>query len=266
MLSLNISATGMSAQQTRVDTIAQNLANMNSTAYKSRQVLLSDLAYITLHRAGTNTAEEATERPSSIDMGLGSKVNAVYTINTQGELQYTGNSLDIAISGEGYFPVTDPEGNILYTRLGAFTPNRDGVIVTVGNGLVLGNGIQIPNNIVSLSISNKGIVIGEMDNEVEPIELGRINLVKFINSKGLKARGNGLFQVTNASGEPIEGEPGDDELGLGELRQHNLEGSNIDAITEMTSLIAAQRAYEMNSNVMQTSSDMLKLLNNVKNG
>ncbi len=261
MRSLNIAATGMLAQQTNVEVISNNIANMNTTAYTRRRPEFNDLLYQNMRRVGSTSSDAGTIVPSGIQLGLGVKVASVYRITEQGSVQSTDNSLDLAIQGKGYFQVTLPTGETAYTRDGAFQLSPEGEIVT-HQGYQVQPGIVIPNNAVGISINASGQVSVKLDGQVEQQIVGQLQLAVFPNEAGLEARGDNLFIETPASGNAAQGNAG--SVGYGSLLQGFLESSNVNVVSEITNLISAQRAYEMNSKVIQTSDEMLSALNRVK--
>lgn len=255
MRSLDVAATGLQAQQTNVDVISQNLANLSTTGYKRQRAEFQDLIYQNFRRVGSNSAEVGTIVPTGVQLGVGVKTAAVSRITEQGNLQSTENSLDIAIQGRGYFQIQLPSGEIAYTRDGTFKLNPDGIVVT-NDGYELLPGITVPDDATQISISAAGIVEAKIAGQVDPQNLGQLELVNFINPPGLEAIGNNLFLESTASGDPINGLPG--ELGFGTLLQGFLETSNVNPVTEITNLIVAQRAYEMNTKVITASDEMLQ--------
>lgn len=258
MRSLDIAATGMQAQQLYVDVTSQNLANINTTAYKLQRPEFQDLLYQDSRRVGTNSSDSGTVVPTGIQIGLGVKTGAIYRNNLQGAVQGTENTFDVAIQGKGYFQVTLPTGEIAYTRSGVFQLSPDGQMVT-SDGFLLEPAITIPQNAISVSINQSGEVSATIPNQVDPQTVGQIQTVNFINPAGLSAQGNNLYLETTASGSPINGTPGLD--GFGTLLQGFLETSNVNPVTELTNLIKAQRVYEMNSKVVSKSDEMLQALN-----
>jgi len=259
MISLYSAATGMSAQQLKLDTIANNLANVDTTGYKRMRVEFQDLLYQYAKNPGTPTAA-LSSTPTGLYVGHGVKTAATTRIFTLGNFEQTGNALDLAIAGDGFFQIQLQDGRIAYTRDGSFKVDSEGRIVTA-NGLPLIPNIEIPENAVSISVSPDGVVSVELqDGSVQ--ELGTITLVRFVNPAGLKAIGDNLYVATPSSGEPIEGTPGQD--GFGSIKQGFLEKSNVDVVREMVDMITAQRAYEFNSKVIQTADDMLRTISNLK--
>ncbi len=254
MRALSIAATGMLAQQLNVEVISNNIANINTTGYKRQRAEFHDLLYQDLLRAGTQTSTSGTTAPSGIQIGLGVKPAAVYRITDQGNLLITDNSLDLAINGKGYFAVDLPSGETAYTRAGAFGLSPTGELVTP-NGYTVQPGITIPNNALSITINADGEVLVDFAGITAPSKAGQIQLSNFSNEAGLEAIGDNLFLQTTASGLPTIGTPG--SPGFGNVQQNALETSNVNAVAEITNLITAQRAYEMNSRVIQASDEML---------
>ncbi|MBE6459345.1 MAG: flagellar basal-body rod protein FlgG [Alphaproteobacteria bacterium] len=262
MRSLYIGATGMLAQQTNVDVIANNLANMNTTAYTKRRAEFNDLLYQNIIRPGSSSTAENTIIPSGIQLGLGVQTAAVYRITEGGGLVKTDNSLDLAIKGRGYFQVELPEGKGTgYTRDGAFQRNGDGVIVT-HDGYVVQPEITIPEDAVEVFVNSSGEVWVKQDGETDEINVGQLELATFVNEAGLEAIGDNLFTETAASGAPVLDNP--DSEGFGAILQGYLATSNVNAVTEITELVSAQRAYEMNSKIISTSDQMLTTINQLK--
>ncbi|MBO9428645.1 flagellar basal-body rod protein FlgG [Sulfitobacter sp. R18_1] len=254
MRSLSIAATGMMAQQINVDTISNNIANMNTTGFKKMRPEFQDLLYQSHQRQGALTSEEGTVKPVGVDVGLGVQAAGIVRVSTQGSLKATDNDLDMAIDGKGYFTVNMPDGSQAYTRAGAFQLSPEGMIVTT-DGYEISPGITVPEDTVDIDINKEGTVMAFVGNEIEPVEIGQINLVTFVNEAGMKSIGNNLLQQTPASGDPIVANPGDP--GVGMIRQGFVENSNVDIISEITNLISAQRAYEMNSKAVETTDQMM---------
>ena len=258
MRSLDIAATGMQAQQTYVDVTSQNLANINTTAYKLQRPEFTDLLYQNQRSAGANSSDNGTIVPTGIQLGTGVRLAAIDRNTSQGTLEQTAAPLDMAIQGRGFFQVTMPDGSISYTRAGGFQVGPDGSIVT-SDGFPLTPTITIPQNATSISIDQSGEVSATIPGQTTPSNQGQIQTVNFINEAGLQATGNNLFTETAASGSPIIGSPGLD--GLGTILEGFLESSNVNPVTELTNLIKAQRVYEMNSKVVTKSDEMLQSLN-----
>ncbi len=258
MRALDIAATGMQAQQLYVDVTSQNLANINTTAYKLQRPEFQDLLYQNDKRVGTNSADSGTIVPTGIQIGLGVKTGAIYRNTNQGTLQNTTNTLDVAIQGKGFLQVTLPSGEIAYTRAGALQLSPNGVIVTA-DGNQVEPAITVPPTATAISINSSGEVFATIPNQVAPQNLGQFQTASFINEAGLQAIGGNMYMETVASGAPTTGTPGTD--GYGTMLQGYLESSNVDAVTELTNLIKAQRVYEMNSKVISKSDEMLQNLN-----
>lgn len=254
MRALSIAATGMLAQQTNVEVIANNLANMNTTAYKMQRAEFQDLLYQNVERPGAASSDANTLLPSGIQIGVGVRTAAVYRITGQGNLASTGNPYDVAIQGQGYFRITMPDGTDAYTRDGAFGLSPDGQIVTP-KGFVVAPGIAVPQGALAVTINAQGQVQAVLPGEAAPQTLGQLELVRFANDGGLQANGDNLFTETAASGPALAGLPG--TPGYGSLQQGFLETSNVNAVQEITTLITAQRAYEMNSKVISAADQML---------
>ncbi len=258
MRSLNIAATGMQAQQTNVDVISHNLANMTTTSYKRQRPEFQDLIYENERRVGSNSTDAGTIVPTGIQLGLGVKTAATYRNTSQGTVKLTDNALDIAINGRGYLSIELPNGTQAYTRNGALQLSPTGEIVNA-DGYALVPGITVPDNATSVSINKSGQVEAKIDGQVNTVNLGQLQMTTFVNEPGLEALGDNLFAETAASGNPIEGFGGDE--GFGVVLQGYLEDSNVNSVTEITNLIVAQRAYEMNAKVIKASDEMLQSLN-----
>jgi flagellar basal-body rod protein FlgG len=260
MRSLDIAGTGMQAQQTNVEVISNNIANMSTTGFKRQRAEFQDLIYQNLRRVGSNSSDNGTVVPSGAQIGLGVKTASVYRITEQGNLQQTGNNLDLAIQGNGYFQVTLPSGDTAYTRDGTFGLSPAGVIVTA-DGYTVQPGITVPTNAVSVSINGSGQVQATIAGQTAPQTLGQIQLAAFPNPAGLDSQGDNLFIETAASGNPATGTP--NSPGFGSTMQGFIETSNVNVVTEITNLITAQRAYEMNSKVITSADDMMQTLTNL---
>lgn len=254
MRALKIAATGMSAQQMRVEVISNNLANMNTTAYNARRAEFADLHYQQIQRAGSISASDGTVLPTGVQLGLGVRSSAVSVNVAQGSLAATGGDLDVAIEGNGYLEITLPSGASAYTRDGSLKRNGEGLIVT-SDGYAVVPEVTIPNDARSISINANGEVYGYFVDRVEPELLGQFTLAGFANAKGLEALGGNLFAETSASGQALVGSAG--EEGLGTFRQGYLEDSSVDAVREITELIEAQRGYELNAKVITAADQML---------
>lgn len=262
MRASQIAATGMSAQELNVEVISNNIANLNTTGYKRRIAEFQDLIYQNLNKdVGTQTTVGGNITPVGSLVGLGVKTAGIYRNLEQGTLIQSNNTYDLAIQGRGYFQLTDADGNIFYTRAGRFQPDQDGVIVSP-DGYELDPAITIPENSSEVTINPEGEVLATVDGDTTPTNLGRITLVNFINEGGLRPEGNNLFSETEASGTPNESNPG--EEGFGTLQQGFVETSNVDAVLEITTLITAQRAYELNSRVISTTDEMLSAVNQIR--
>lgn len=261
MRALGIAATGMVAQQRNVEVISNNLANINTTGYMRRRPEFQDLLYQNLRRAGSTSNEVGSVVPTGVQLGLGAKLAAVYRIHTQGNLAATDNPFDLAVQGKGYFQVELPSGDIAYTRDGTFQLNAQGEIVT-HDGLVVQPGITVPQDALDVTINQSGEVLAKVDGQVELQNVGQLQLAVFANEAGLEAVGDNLLRETAASGAPIVAGP--QQPGFGAVLQGFLETSNVNAVEEITSLISAQRAYEMNSKVIQTADQMMATLSNTR--
>lgn len=254
MRALTIAATGMSAQQTRVEVISNNLANMSTTGYNARRAEFADLHYQQVARPGTINATDGTVLPTGVQLGLGVRPTAVSMTVMQGSTVATGGELDLAIEGSGYIEATLPSGISAYTRDGGLKRSADGLIVTSDGYSVVPN-ITIPEDARSISVNAQGQVFAYFNDRTEPEELGQLTLTGFANSKGLEAIGSNLFLESPASGSPFTTTPGSD--GLGTLRQGYLEESSVDPVREITELIEAQRGYELNAKVISAADQIL---------
>lgn len=254
MRALKIAATGMSAQQMRVETISNNLSNMSTTGYNARRAEFADLHYQQLTRPGTISATDGTVMPTGVQLGLGVRPAAVSVQLQQGSLSATGGDLDLAIEGQGYLEVTLPSGISAYTRDGGLKRTGEGLIVT-SDGFPVEPQIVIPDDARSVSINASGEVYAYFADAPEAQLLGQFNMAGFANAKGLEALGSNLFVETEASGPSLVSTPGED--GLGTVRQGYLEDSSVDAVREITELIEAQRGYEMNAKVISAADQML---------
>jgi flagellar basal-body rod protein FlgG len=254
MRALSIAATGMLAQQTNVEVIANNLANMNTTGFKEQRAEFEDLLYQNVEQQGTQSSDTGTIVPSGIQLGAGVRTAAVYRINRQGDLQTTSNPYDVAINGPGYFRIQMPDGTDAYTRAGNFALSPEGQLVNQ-QGYVVQPGIAIPTTAIAVAINAQGQVQATLPGQTAPQTVGQLELTRFPNDAGLKAEGNNLFTETTSSGSPQSGVPG--STGYGTIQQGFLETSNVNAVAEITSLITAQRAYEMNSKVISAADQMM---------
>ena len=240
------------AQQTRTEVIANNLANVNTTGFKRSRAHFEDLLYQTVQDATVIAAPDALTMPA-IQVGRGTRLSSVQRLHQQGPIEPTGRSLDVAIEGDGFFPVQMPNGTLAYTRDGNFSISDQGTLVTAG-GYTVAPGIQIPSDASNVSISRTGIVSVQRGNATEPTEVGRLELARFVNPTGLLALGENLYAETPASGVSMTGYPQDE--GLGQLQQGSLEGSNVEIVQEMVDMISSMRAYELNSKVIKNCEDM----------
>lgn len=253
-------AAGMAVQQYNMDTISNNLANVNTTGYKKARAEFQDLLYQTVNLAGTNSST-STSLPTGVQLGHGSRLQAIAHEYTTGNFRATGGRFDMAIEGDGFFSVTLADGSLAYTRDGSFTIDQNGNMVS-SSGYQLNPQITIPQDVTSVTIARDGTVSIMTAGASAPTQVGQITLVHFINPGGLNLLGNNIVQPTTASGDPIEGNPGQD--GLGTIRQGFLEMSNVDVAEEMVNMIIGQRAYEANSKTIQTVDQMLQLLASLK--
>ena len=258
---LKIAATGMAAQQMRVETISNNLANMSTTGYNARRAEFADLHYQQVTRAGTISAADGSVLPTGVQLGLGVRPSAVSVNLSQGSLSATGGDLDVAIDGSGYLEVTLPSGQAAYTRDGALKRSADGLVVT-SDGFPVAPEITIPDDARSLSINAEGEVFAFFDDAVEAEPIGQLDVAGFANAKGLEAIGGNLFKETEASGPPNVSTAGQD--GLGTLRHGFLEDSSVDPVREVTELIEAQRGYELNAKVITAADQMLAATTQVR--
>lgn len=255
MRSLNIAATGMLAQQLNVEVISNNIANMNTTGFKRQRAEFQDLIYQNLERPGSSTSDSGTIDPTGVQVGYGVKAGSVYRITEQGSMTKTDNRYDLAINGRGYFQIQLPDGTSAYTRAGNFSSSPTGQLVTE-DGYVVQPEIQVPENAIDFSIDQSGKVQATIAGQAEPQDLGQITLATFINPAGLEAIGNNLLIESAASGPATIGNAG--STGIGTLNQNYVEDSNVNPVSEISALIQAQRAYEMNSKVINASDDMMQ--------
>lgn len=257
---LHTSASGMQAQQTNMDVVSNNIANVSTTGYKKSRAEFEDLLYQTIKEPGSQTGANSIS-PTGVQTGLGVRTAAITKDFEVGAANMTKNALDLQIEGNGFFPVQTPGGQIAYTRDGSFKKDPSGRIVDK-NGNVLQPEITIPAGTTGLDISPNGTVMVSAADNPQPQSIGQIQLVSFINPSGLKSLGKNLYMPSNASGVPIQGVPG--ENGLGEVAQGQLEASNVNIVEEMVNMITAQRAYETNSKTMQAVDQMLQTVNNLR--
>lgn len=261
MKALSIAATGMLAQELNVEVISNNIANMRTTGFKRSRAEFQDLLYQNLRRPGASTSDTGTLVPAGVEIGSGVKTTATPRIMSQGSVQTTERELDVAIRGEGFYSITLPDGRTAYTRDGSFQRDATGTIVNA-NGYTVGNGIIIPENSRGVTISSQGEVQAFLANDVSPTALGTIQLANFTNKVGLEAIGDNLYLETDASGTAQLGNP--EDPGYGNLLQAHLELANVNAVTQISDLIAAQRAYEMNSRVIKAADEMLSSTANLR--
>ena len=254
--SLWISKTGMEAQQTQLDVISNNLANVSTNGFKKSHAVFEDLMYQNLRQVGASVTEQST-LPTGLQIGLGVRTVATSRTFSQGNVQQSGNTLDVAIQGNGFFQVTMPDGTIGYTRDGSFQLDNQGRLVT-SSGLVVAGGITVPATATSISIAQDGVVTAQVPGTVAPQSIGTITTASFINPAGLEPKGQNIYQESAASGQPTVGTP--NSSGLGMLMQGFVETSNVNVVQELVSMIQTQRAYEMNSKAVQTSDQMLQKL------
>jgi flagellar basal-body rod protein FlgG len=253
---LYVSKTGLSAQDKQLTTISNNLANASTVGFKRDRAVFEDLIYQNQRQPGAQETQE-TQLPSGLQLGTGARVVATQKEHTQGSLQVTDQSLDLAINGPGFFQILQPDGTIAYTRNGQLQMNGEGQIVNA-DGFLLEPAITVPEGVNKITISETGTVNAYTQGVVDPQQLGDITLVNFVNPSGLQAVGGNIFVETLASGNPVQGTPG--ENGMGTLKQGMLEGSNVNIVEEMVSMITTQRAYEMNSKVISTADQMLQYI------
>ncbi|MGI0524454.1 flagellar basal-body rod protein FlgG [Rhizobium giardinii] len=253
MKALSIAATGMNAQQLNLEVIANNIANINTTGYKRARAEFSDLLYQTERAQGVPNRANQAIVPEGANIGLGVQTSAVRNLHLQGSLVSTGNDLDLALIGRGWFQIETPDGETAYTRAGAFNTNADGQLVTIDGYTVIPE-ITVPQNASEITVSSSGQVTVRIGNDTVPQEIGQLTIANFVNEAGLEPQGDNLFKQTPASGEPVIGTPTDP--GYAQIKQKYLEASNVDPVKEITDLISAQRAYEMNSKIIQAADEM----------
>ncbi|HEY1095663.1 MAG TPA: flagellar basal-body rod protein FlgG [Alphaproteobacteria bacterium] len=261
MRSLSVGATGMYAQQMNVEVIANNIANMGTSGYKRQRAEFQDLMYQNIRMPGAQSASTGEIMPSGLQLGSGVKVDSVTRMHTQGTMEVTDNSLDVAVNGNGYFPVQLPSGETAYTRAGTLKMNQDGLMIT-NEGYQLNPGITIPPDATDITINKNGEVWVKLGSQMDLQNVGQIELTRFANDAGLEARGDNLFMETPASGTAVTGIAGEENFGT--IEQGVLELSNVNIVSEITKMITAQRAYEMNSKVIQSSDDMMSTLTNIR--
>ena len=254
MRALHIAASGMKAQETNVEVISNNIANMRTTGYKRQRAEFQDMLYTNLRRMGSESSDQGTVVPTGIQLGSGVKTAATPRVMSQGTVAQTTKELDLAVKGEGFFQIQLPDGRTAYTRDGSFERDAQGQIVTQ-DGYPVEPGITIPENARDVTINAQGMVQAMVGAGTQPQQLGRIELARFVNKNGLESIGENMFLETASSGAAQVGNPGDE--GLGPLQQGYLEQANVESVTELADLIAAQRAYEMNSRIIKAADDML---------
>jgi flagellar basal-body rod protein FlgG len=261
---LNTAASGMVAREIEIAVISNNVANINTTGYKKFRAEFQDLLYEVSNRPGSQTDDSGSIAPTGVQIGLGTKLSSTYPILTQGDIFETRNKYDLAIAGttgKGYFKLELPNGTTAYTRAGSFRLNAEAEIVN-DLGYKLSPGIQIPPNTIDVAINGNGQVYAHIAGVEEPQLINQIDLIDFPNPAGLLSIGGNLLQTTPASGTEIEGKA--NEEGMGEIKQYWLEGSNVDAVNELTSLITAQRGYELCSNIIKASDEIMQAVNRLK--
>jgi flagellar basal-body rod protein FlgG len=254
---LHIASTGLSAQQTHVEVIANNMANVNTTGFKQARAEFTDLIYMAERLSGVGTRGGEGMVPEGAQVGLGVRTAAIRSLHIQGTVQQTGNKLDLALQGRGFFQIQGPDGATLYTRSGAFNTNGQGQLVTL-DGYQVMPAMTVPVDATAVTVSDSGVVSAILPGQTAPQTLGQITLADFVNEAGLELLGGNLYRQTEASGEPTTGTPG--ATGFATIRQGYLESSNVDPVKEIAELITAQRAYEMNSKVVQAADDMSSTL------
>lgn len=253
MRELAIAATGMNAQQLNIEVIANNIANINTTSFKRARAEFTDLFYQMDNMQGVAKTTGTSPIPEGSNLGLGVRSAAVRKLHIQGALTQTGNTYDLAINGRGWFQILGPNNEILYTRAGSFNTDANGQLVTL-DGYALDPAITVPQGTVDVTVNQVGQVFAKLDTQINPQQIGQLNLANFANEAGLEPLGNNLYRQSASSGVPVVGLPADP--GFGKINQNYLEASNVDPVKEITDLISAQRAYEMNSKVIQASDEM----------
>ncbi|WP_079415145.1 flagellar basal-body rod protein FlgG [Thiomonas intermedia] len=256
--SLYVARTGLQAEQTQMDVIANNLANVNTSGFKSSRAVFQDLLYQNLTQPGAQSSQ-STQYPSGLQLGTGVRPVSTERLMTQGNLTQTGNSLDVAINGQGFFQVLKPDGTIAYTRDGTFQLNNQGQLVTA-NGYLVQPTVTIPASAQTVTIGNDGTVSVTLPGQAAPQQVGALQLASFVNPTGLQSVGDNLYLQTGSSGAPSTGQP--TLNGLGSVQQGYLESSNVNVVAELVDMISTQRAYEVNSKAVQASDQMLQYVNN----
>ena len=257
MRALSIAATGMAAQQLNVEVIANNMANINTTGFKRARAEFTDLLYQAERLQGVSNRGRDATIPEGAQVGLGVRTAAIRNLHIQGSLTQTGNNLDLALNGRGWFQITGPDGDTLYARSGAFNTNAQGQIVTL-DGYALVPAMTVPTNATNITVSESGVVTASIPGQTAPQAVGQITLANFANEAGLDPLGGNLYKATPASGDAVTGVPA--EAGFASIKQGYLEASNVDPVKEISDLISAQRAYEMNSKVVQAADEMASTL------
>jgi flagellar basal-body rod protein FlgG len=252
-------ASGMHAQQMQIDTIANNLANVNTNGFKRSRAEFQDLLYQTILAPGSSSSS-TTRAPAGIQLGLGARPSSVKKLFSQGDFKKTDNPLDLIVQGQGFFKVLQPDGTTAYTRDGAFTADRDGQLVNA-QGYLLDPPITLPPDTLTISVGNDGTVSVTQPGQNAAVEIGQVELANFVNPSGLLSLGGNLYQQTEGSGDPLDGTPGLD--GLGTIGQGFLEISNVSIVTELVDMITAQRAYELNSRAVRVADEMMEQINNL---
>lgn len=261
MRALNIGATGMQAQQLNIEVISNNIANLSTTGFKSSRAEFQDMLYENLRTVGSASSDAGTLLPSGLQVGLGVKPVATYRIEQQGNINVTNNTYDLAINGRGFFQIQKPDGTTAYSRAGSFQLNSSGQMVTADGYQVLPS-ITVPQNAIAVTVNASGQVQATIEGQVALQTLGQLQLATFANPVGLQAVGNNLLQETDSSGSPIVGNP--QAAGFGSIVQGSLELSNVDVVNQITNLITAQRAYEMNSKVIKTADEMMSTVSQLR--
>ncbi len=261
MRALSIAATGMLAQQTNVEVISNNIANVNTTGFKRSRAEFQDLLYQNIRRIGSSSGSGSEVVPTGVQIGVGVQTAAIYRINEQGALTTTENPYDVAIKGKGFFQVLLPSGETAFTRAGSFQLSPTGLLVTQ-DGFQVQPGITIPSDAIDVTINESGAVFVKQAGQSSLTQVGQLELANFPNEAGLSASGNNLFLESPSSGSPITGQPGG--TGFGSIQQRYLESSNVNVVSEITNMITAQRAYEMNSKVIQTTDQMMSTITQMR--
>ena len=260
MQSLYTASTGMLGMQTQIDTTANNIANVNTIGFKKSRAEFADLMYKVMEYAGTSTSD-VTKSPTGIEVGLGSRPTAINKIFSEGSLKQTDNQLDLAITGKGFLKLELPDGSEVYSRNGALKIDANGGIVN-SDGYPIAGGLTVPPDATNITIGTDGVITAVQPGQTQATQIGQLELTNFVNPAGLHSMGDNLYIETDSSGQPVDGIPGVDGLGI--LRQGFVELSNVELVVELTDLITGQRAYDSNSKVITTSDEMLQTTNNLK--